>query len=109
MVVIEFATVFNALGAQESVIEQAERLLPPMDEELSENLESLLRSRGIEVYTGAQVERITNEGGLACCFTQAGVEQTLPATRILVAVGRRANIDNLTGENVSLETRNGRI
>ncbi len=106
---IEFATVFNALGAQVSVIEQAERLLPPMDEELSENLESLLRSRGIEVYTGAQVERITNEGGLACCFTQAGVERTLPATRILVAVGRRANIDNLTGENVSLETRNGRI
>ena len=60
---VELATILGALGAHVTIIEKKERLLAPMDGELSAALETLLRRRGIEVLTNATVERAAEGDG----------------------------------------------
>ena len=52
---VEMASIYNALGKQVTIVEAAERILPPMDREISQNLSMILKKRGVEIYTGAMV------------------------------------------------------
>ena len=62
---VEFATFYNNLGCQVTLVEGASRLLPTMDKELGQNLGQLLKKRGVEVLTSAMVQRVEQgENGL---------------------------------------------
>ena len=74
MVGVELATILGALGAHVTIIEKKERLLAPMDGELSAALETLLRRRGIEVLTNATVERAAEGDGALTCTVRQGQE-----------------------------------
>ena len=109
---VELASVFNAFGAKVTIIEQAPRLLGPMDQEISESLEKMLRRRGIDIYTEASATAIEQnaDGRLCCRFRmKSGLPGQLEATRILAAAGRRAYLDGLTADGLTLETKDGRI
>ncbi|WP_368179138.1 FAD-dependent oxidoreductase, partial [Anaerotruncus colihominis] len=71
---VELATILGALGAHVTIIEKKERLLAPMDGELSAALETLLRRRGIEVLTNATVERAAEGDGALTCTVRQGQE-----------------------------------
>ncbi len=108
---VEFASVFAPLGYQVTIVEAMDRLLPVMDREISQNLAMIFRKRGIQVYTGAMVQRIEKgpQGGLCCIFTQQEKETQLEADQILVSIGRRPNTQGLFGPGVSVEMERGRI
>lgn len=108
---VEFASVYSAFGAQVTIIEAMDRILPTMDKEISQNLAMILKKRGVKINTSAKVsEVLTNEDGTKCCkFEMKGKEGEVSANKVLVAIGRRANIGNLLGEGFEVESERGRI
>lgn len=107
---VEFASVFQALGAKVAIVEALPRILPGMDKEISQNLKMILKKRGVDIYTGAFVQKVERDGdGFACVFTEKGTEHRISADSLLSAVGRAANTDGLFGEGVTLNIERGRI
>ncbi len=107
---VEFATIYNALGSEVTVIEALPQLLPNMDRELGQSLKMLFKKRGIAVCTGARVEAIRRDAdGALWCDYDAGKKESVPADVILVCVGRRPCAEGLFAENAVPETDRGRI
>ena len=107
---IEFASLYQALGTEVTVIEAMPQLLPNMDKELAQSLKMLLKKRGTAVYTGAKVAAIrpAEGGGLLCDF-DAGKPETSQADVVLLAVGRRPCTDGLFAEGISPALDRGRL
>ena len=84
----EFASLFSSLGTKVTVIEMMERIVPPMDPDISEMLRMTLEHRGIQIHTGAKVQHIQNDDGLKVVFEQNGNVQEVHAEKVLVATGR---------------------
>ena len=89
---VEFASVFTSFGAEVTIIEALPRIVNVEDEDISKELLRLYKKRGIEIYTGAKVEKIeksSNGSGAVVSFTDSnGKAQTKTAEKVLVAVGR---------------------
>lgn len=83
---LEFASIFNKFGSKVTVLEYCKQVLPRFDTDLCKRLKQSLSKQGIEIKTGYQVEDIN----------------TIEAEKVLMAVGRRPNIDNLGLENTSI-------
>lgn len=107
---VEFACIYQALGTKVSIIEAMPRILPGMDKEISQNLKMILKKRGIDIYTGASVQKIEKDGdGFACIFMEKEMEVRVTASHLLSAVGRSANTEGLFGEGADLDMARGRI
>lgn len=109
---VEFATIYNALGYEVTVIEALDRILPVMDREISQNLAMILKKRGIRIHTASMVEKIEstiNENQLTCHFRTKGTAQAVSARRVLVATGRKPNIPDLLTEGSQLAVERGAI
>lgn len=94
---VEFATLYAALGSTVTIIEAAERILPPMDREISQRVAMHLKKRGIAVEASARVAAIEGEPGAMQVHyaDKRGNQKTVGAEGVLVACGRRANIEGL--------------
>lgn len=104
---IELATAFAKLGTAVSVVEMQARVLPEMPASVAAPLAKRLRELGIEVYLNTAVEGLDAEG-LRC--RRGDTVQHLPCDRVLVAVGRRPNSDDIGLESAMIQAdKNGRI
>lgn len=107
---LEFACIYEALGSQVTVLEMLPVLLASgTDEALARRLALLLRRRGINVITGAEVQSIEASGDrLTVTYrnTQGMVAQ-VAGERVLLAVGRWPNTENLGLAELGVN-RNGR-
>ena len=107
---MEFATFFNDLDVDVTVVEGLDRLLPLLDKELGQNLSMIMKKRGVKIFTGAMVKSVTKtETGLSVNFEQKGASASAEAEVVLCAIGRRPYTDGLFGEGVSLEMDGRRI
>ena len=107
---VEFASVFSSFGCHVTIVEAMERILPTMDREISQSLNMMLKKRGVSIHTGAMVEKLEqDENGLVCHFTEKGKAQAVPAQQVLVAIGRRPNIQGLFAEGFEVACERGRI
>jgi dihydrolipoamide dehydrogenase len=108
---VEFASMFHRFGAQVTVVEMLPRAVPVEDEEISRELERAFKKQGIRVETGARAENIrATEGGVKLTVTDArGKQEELEAEKLLVAVGRRPNTEQIGLENTRVETDRGFI
>ena len=85
----EFADIFNAFGAQVTLLEVLPRILPVEDGEMSDVVAKAFRKRGITVHAGAQIQKAAVEkDGASITFTAAGKSETLKVEKILIATGR---------------------
>ncbi len=104
---IEFADFWNAFGVEVTVIEFMPRILPVEDEEISAALTRVLKKKGLTIHTGAKITGVKVNGQtVTTSFTAAdGSAQTVTSERVLMAVGVRANIENigLEGMGVALD------
>lgn len=106
----EFASVFSALGCEVTIIEAAERIVPALDREISQNLSMIFKKRGVSINTGCSVERISQSGASLCChFTGKSGSREITAQGVLVAVGRRPNTGELFGAGVNIVQGRGII
>jgi pyruvate/2-oxoglutarate dehydrogenase complex dihydrolipoamide dehydrogenase (E3) component len=86
----ELAQVFARFGAQVTVVEAVDRLLPPEEPEAGRLLAEVFTREGIAVRTGAEVTRVDHDGTrFTLAVRGAG---PLAAERLLVATGRRADL-----------------
>lgn len=101
---VEMASIYASLGKQVTIVEAAERILPPLDREISQNLSMILKKRGVEIYTSAMVTAISqSETGLQCHFTDKKGEQTAEADTVLISVGRRPCTAGLFADDFAVE------
>lgn len=94
----ELAQFFNRMGSRVALVDVAERLLSREDPEAGELLHSLLADEGIEIVLGAEIVRA--ESGFALELADGS---RLEGERLLVATGRRANVEGLGFERLGLE------
>lgn len=106
---LEIATVFNALGTDVTIIESAERLLPRMDIEFSDMIEKILEERGIHIYKGSVLEKITPGNALTCHFVADGACRKTNVDAVLISIGREPNTEGLFSSKLPIRTENGRI
>jgi dihydrolipoamide dehydrogenase len=107
---VEFAGIFNAFGADVTVIEAMDRLIPTMDREISQNLQMILKRRSIHVHTSATVKSIDRaDGGLRCQFEKKGSSESADGDAILISVGRRADTEGLFSEGTDVGLDRGMI
>ena len=106
----EFAGLFAAFGTEVVVIEALDRLLPGMDKDISQNLASIMKKRGIEIHLSAMVQAIESQAdGLICKFSGKNGEAEANADFILIATGRKANTAGLLADDVKLDMERGII
>lgn len=105
---LELGQVYLRLGAQVSVVEYADRILPTMDSALSKELTKVLKKQGMKFYTSHGVKEVTRAGEevIVKADDKKGAELVLNSDYVLVAVGRRPYTDGLGLENVGIATTN---
>lgn len=102
---IEFASFFNSMGVKVKVIEMMPEILGAMDKEASTMLRAEYSKRGIEFFLETKVIEVTQDSVIV---EKDGKTEKIEADKILVSVGRKANIRNLGIETLSVELlRNG--
>ena len=112
---MEFADVYASFGVRVTVVEAAARVLPLEDAEVSAVVEKVLKRRGIEVLTGARLQRADVGADAVRVTITAGngaktaAERTLEAERVLLAVGRAPVIEQLGLEEAGVNVERGFI
>jgi pyruvate/2-oxoglutarate dehydrogenase complex dihydrolipoamide dehydrogenase (E3) component len=102
---VEMAQAFARLGSRVTLLQRGPRLLPRDDAELVEILERRLREEGVDVRLGTEVSRVDRapEGARVSVRT-GGRNGTVTASVLLVAAGRRPNIEGLGLEEAGVVT-----
>ena len=101
---LEFASVFRSFGSEVTVLEYFKEILPRFDSDLSKRLKQSLGKRGIEISTQTQVTAIEEcDGKYKVAFSRKGKEECVEADKVLMAVGRKANVDSLNLADVGIE------
>lgn len=103
----EFACIWNAFGAQVTLIEMMPSVLPREDAEITRRLAGLFAKRGIDVRTGTQVTRL-DEGKKGLRLELGGAKKdTVEVDLVLVAIGLKCNSE-LVAENPALGIKLGK-
>jgi len=97
---LEFASLFNSLGATVNVFEMMEEILPGTDAELAKMLRNDLSKKGITFYIGTTVTEIQ---GKSVLYENKNGKGTAEAEKLLISVGRRPNITGLGLEELGVE------
>ena len=112
---VEFATFWSAYGAQVTIVEMLDHLLPLEDEEASIQLERAFKKRGVKFILGAKdtAAKATGahaaNGRAAVTLTAAGKEQVLDADRVLVGIGFEANVAALGLDRFGVQVERGYV
>jgi dihydrolipoamide dehydrogenase len=103
---MEFASFFNSLGTQVTVIEMMPEILTGMDAEMSAQLREIYTKKGIVFHLSAKVTAID---GNAVTFEKNGEAETVTGEKILLSVGRRAVTQGFGLEHLGVELFRGGI
>lgn len=110
---LEWASMLNDFGVDITVVEAAAHVLPAEDEDVAREMQRLLGKRGVRFLTGATVlteTYNTDQEGIQI-DVQLGddKQETLRAEKMLVSVGRQANVENIGLENTDIKLERGFI
>ncbi|MBO6680401.1 dihydrolipoyl dehydrogenase [Parvibaculum sp.] len=101
---IEFASFYRAFGAEVTVVEVLDRILPVEDEEISKEAARAFKKRGIRLITGAKIEKTEKgSGGAKMSVTVNGKSETLEAEVVISAVGIVGNVENIGLEEAGVK------
>lgn len=99
----ELAQAMAEFGVRVTVLEAADRLLPPEEPEASAVVAEAFASLGVDVRTGARVEQVRHEQDRDDAFVLTVGGEELRTEALLVAAGRRPNLDDLGLEHLGLD------
>lgn len=102
---LELGQVYLRLGAQVSVVEYADRVLPTMDSAVSKELTKVLKKAGMKFYTSHKVQKVERQGEnvLVEALNTKGEVIALEGDYSLVCVGRRPYTDGLNAEKAGVK------
>ena len=101
---LEYASALGRTGVKCTVIEMSSRLLPMADREMVNQLIGILKADGIEILSGAKAARVKTEADRIVVEyeTSDGRRSCASADRVLVAIGRRPDLDGLSVEKAGV-------
>ncbi|MGP1548948.1 MAG: dihydrolipoyl dehydrogenase [Prevotella sp.] len=100
---LEFASIFNAFGSEVTVVEFCKEVLPNFDRDIAKRLRTALKKRGIVFHTSAAAKEIHEGTTLVVDFEEKGKLQSVEADKVLMAVGRAANVDALNLADIGID------
>jgi dihydrolipoamide dehydrogenase len=107
---MEFATVYNSLGAKVTVLEALPRIVPLEDEDISKEAVRAFKKKGIEAFAGVKVTDVTDSGSqVDVAYEGEKGTATVSAEICLVAVGRGPNSADMGFEEAGIELDRGYV
>ena len=103
---VELAYFLANAGSKVTIVEFLDRLLPMVDEEITTMIAQQFTDMGVEIYTGARVQRVEKDGVV---FEKDGQNQKAECDAVLMAVGRQPYTEGLGLECAGVKTEKGRI
>ncbi len=103
----ELAQVFRRFGVQVAIVEALDRLLPREEPETSELLAETFSAEGIAVHVGTRATEVRQDGAEIVVVLDSGEE--VRGERLLVATGRRTNVEGLGLDTVGVEVEDGYV
>ncbi len=104
---LELGSVWHRLGAEVTVVEFLDRIVPGLDNEIAKTFERLLTKQGLKFKLGTKVTgAVVGESGVALTMEPAkgGESEKLQADAVLLAIGRRPYTEKLGLQEVGVET-----
>lgn len=102
---LEMAQALHRLGSHVTVVDVTDYIMPNADREVAERLQKILRKEGVEFNFVGKIERVKKIDSeiILYCQTKTGGEITIHGSDILVAAGRKPNIETLELENAQVK------
>ncbi|QHS22686.1 dihydrolipoyl dehydrogenase [Virgibacillus sp. MSP4-1] len=108
---VEWASMLADFGVRVTIVEYAARILPAEDQDISKEMTRLLKRKGIKIETGAKVlpDTLKKDKGVQISAEKKGETKEYTASKLLVSVGRSANVENIGLENTDIQVEQGVI
>jgi dihydrolipoamide dehydrogenase len=105
---IEFASFYNAMGVDVTVVEIMDQIMPVEDTEISKTAQKLLEKQGLKFRLSAKVAKLDKKANsVTATIEVAGTSETLTVDRVIAATGVVGNIENLGLEALGVKTDKG--
>ncbi len=110
---LEFAQIMHRMGSKVTIVEMMPQVLPTEDTEIANMLMDILKKEGMEIFTDVSVTSISGsqQGREVVSFTtgDGNNKQERVTEKVLLAVGRSPNTDDLGGDKLGLNVDNGKL
>ncbi|WLR56411.1 dihydrolipoyl dehydrogenase [Mesobacillus subterraneus] len=108
---IEWASMLADFGSAVTVIEYADRIVPTEDKEVSREMQRAMKKKGVKIVTNAKVlsETLQKADGVTISAEVKGETKEFSADKLLVSVGRQANVEGIGLENTEIQLEKGFI
>ncbi len=107
---IEFASFFNAMGSEVTVVELLDQIMPVEDAEIAGLARKQLERQGIKIHTGAKVTKLDKKpAAISATIETNGKQQSLTVDRVISAVGVVGNVENLGLEALGVTMERGAV
>ena len=107
---IEFASFYRTLGAEVTVVEVLDRILPVEDEEISAFARKAFEKQGMKIMTGATVKALKKgKDNVTATIESGGKSSELTVDRVILAVGITGNVENIGLEGTKIKVEKGHV
>jgi dihydrolipoamide dehydrogenase len=107
---IEFASFYRMMGAEVTVVEVLDRILPVEDEEVSAFARKQFEKQGIKIMTGAKVAKLDKGvDSVKATVEHAGGPTVVEAERVILAIGITGNVEDLGLEGTKVKVDRGHV
>ena len=100
VIAVEFATLFNAIGSNVTLIQRSKQILSGTEKEMGRTLERQLKKDGINVVTGTSLKSITED---EIVYEHRGKDKTVTGDKYIVSLGLSANLGGLEALDLELD------
>ena len=106
IVALEFASMYNAIGTEVTVIGRRPIILKECDAQIAETLRKAMKKEGVKFLAETTITEVKKSAKGLKIFTESGkTKQELNAETLLVATGRKVNSEGIGLENLSIELK----
>lgn len=107
---VEWASMLNDFGVEVTLVEAADHLVAQEDHDMSIQLQRLLEQRGVKIHAGSKVvSHALHKDGVTVELETGEERSELSAEKMLVCIGRQANVEHLGLENTDITVEHGVI
>jgi len=107
---IEFASFYHTMGAEVTVVEVLDRILPVEDEDVSAFARKQFEKQGIKILTGAKVTRLDRAANsVKATVEHQGGPSILAVDRVILAVGITGNVEDIGLEGTKVKVEKGHV
>ncbi|MFN4088311.1 MAG: dihydrolipoyl dehydrogenase [Alphaproteobacteria bacterium] len=107
---MEFASFYSDMGADVTVVEVLDRILPQEDEDISAFAQKAFEKQGVKIHTGAKVTELKpGKDSVTATFEADGKARTLTVDRVVLAVGITGNVEDLGLDGTKVKVERGHI